>query len=71
MVDACQCPTAAREIVLRGAMQLADVVRVTVGPRSKPVLIQKKRGAPITCDDAVTLARSSTSRIPKTIWAPR
>jgi len=38
--------SAAREKILRGATQLADAVRVTLGPRSKAVLIEKKWGAP-------------------------
>ncbi len=36
--------SAAREKVLRGATQLADAVRVTLGPRSKSVLIEKEVG---------------------------
>ena len=36
--------SAAREKILRGATQLADAVRVTLGPRSKSVLIEKKLG---------------------------
>ena len=36
--------SAAREKVLRGATALADAVRVTLGPKSKSVLKQKKRG---------------------------
>ena len=47
----------AREKVLRGASQLADAVRITLGPKSKSVLIQKKWGAPIVCNDGVTIAR--------------
>ena len=34
--------SAAREKILRGTAQLADAVRVTLGPRSKSVLIEKK-----------------------------
>jgi chaperonin GroEL len=49
--------SAAREKVLRGATQLADAVRITLGPRSKSVLIQKKWGAPIVCNDGVTIAK--------------
>jgi chaperonin GroEL len=49
--------SAAREKILRGAGQLADAVRVTLGPRSKSVLIQKKWGAPIVCNDGVTIAK--------------
>jgi len=47
----------AREKVLRGATQLADAVRITLGPKSKSVLIQKKWGAPIVCNDGVTIAK--------------
>ena len=47
----------AREKVLRGATQLADAVRITLGPKSKSVLIQKKYGAPIVCNDGVTIAK--------------
>src|SRR6185503_13874981 len=49
--------SAAREKVLRGATQLADAVRVTLGPRSKSVLIEKKYGTPIVCNDGVTIAK--------------
>lgn len=47
----------AREKVLSGATQLADAVRVTLGPRSKSVLIQRKWGDPIVCNDGVTIAK--------------
>jgi chaperonin GroEL len=47
----------AREKILRGASQLADAVRVTLGPRSKSVLIERKWGAPIICNDGVTIAK--------------
>ena len=43
--------------MLRGAAQLADAVRITLGPKSKSVLIQKKWGAPIICNDGVTIAK--------------
>jgi len=49
--------SAAREKILRGATQLADALRVTLGPRSKSVLIEKKWGAPIVCNDGVTIAK--------------
>ena len=48
---------AAREKVLRGAAQLADAVRITLGPKSKSVLIQRQWGAPIVCNDGVTIAK--------------
>jgi chaperonin GroEL len=49
--------SAAREKVLRGAAQLADAVRITLGPKSKSVLIQKSWGAPLVCNDGVTIAK--------------
>lgn len=47
----------AREKICRGASLLADAVRVTLGPRSKCVLIGKKWGTPIVCNDGVTIAK--------------
>src|SRR5690606_39242648 len=49
--------SAAREKILSGASQLADAVRVTLGPKSKSVLMQKRWGAPIVCNDGVTIAK--------------
>jgi chaperonin GroEL len=49
--------TDAREKVLRGATALADAVRVTLGPKSKSVLIGKSWGQPLVCNDGVTIAR--------------
>jgi chaperonin GroEL len=49
--------SAAREKILRGAGALADAIRVTLGPRSKSVLIQKRWGTPIVCNDGVTIAK--------------
>lgn len=48
---------AARERILSGATQLADAVRVTLGPKSKSVLIQNKWGNPTVCNDGVTIAK--------------
>jgi chaperonin GroEL len=47
----------ARDEVLRGATLLANAVRVTLGPKSKCVLIDKKWGEPIVCNDGVTIAK--------------
>lgn len=51
--------SAAREKLLRGAASLTDAIRVTLGPRSKSVLIQRRWGAPIVCNDGVTIARET------------
>src|SRR3569623_3644950 len=47
----------ARDKVVRGAGKMADAVRVTLGPRSKSVLIERKWGAPLVCNDGVTIAK--------------
>ena len=47
----------AREKILRGATQLADAICITLGPKSKSVLIQKPWGNPIVCNDGVTIAK--------------
>src|SRR6516162_3574770 len=57
--------SAAREKILRGATQLADAVRVTLGPKSKSVLIQKKWGAPVVCNDGVTIAKEFDLKDPE------
>ncbi|MBZ5698391.1 MAG: chaperonin GroEL [Acidobacteriia bacterium] len=49
--------SAAREKILTGAAALADAVRITLGPKSKCVLIQKKWGRPIVCNDGITIAK--------------
>ena len=41
----------------RGAAAVADAVRVTFGPKSKCVLIEKKWGMSLVCNDGVTIAK--------------
>jgi chaperonin GroEL len=55
----------AREKVLRGATALADAVRVTLGPKSKCVLIEQKWGHPLVCDDGVTIAKQFDLKDPE------
>jgi chaperonin GroEL len=47
----------AREKILRGVNALADAVRVTLGPKSKCVLLERKFGVPVVCNDGVTIAK--------------
>ncbi|MET0741028.1 MAG: chaperonin GroEL [Candidatus Nanopelagicales bacterium] len=47
----------ARRALERGVNALADVVRVTLGPRGRNVVIDKKYGAPTITNDGVTIAR--------------
>jgi chaperonin GroEL len=54
----------AREKILRGVSALADAVRVTLGPRSKCVLIEKRFGVPLVCNDGVTIAKEMALKDP-------
>jgi chaperonin GroEL len=55
----------AREKVLHGASALADAVRVTLGPKSKCVLIERKWGKPLACNDGVTIAKEVSLKDPE------
>ncbi len=47
----------ARRAVLRGVNQLADAVKVTLGPKGRNVIIGKQFGSPTITKDGVTVAR--------------
>ena len=47
----------ARKKVLRGVNQIADAVKVTLGPKGRNVVIQKAYGAPLITKDGVTVAK--------------
>ena len=47
----------ARRSLERGVDKLADAVKVTLGPRGRNVVIDKKFGAPTITNDGVTIAR--------------
>ncbi|MBI4201310.1 MAG: chaperonin GroEL, partial [Chloroflexi bacterium] len=47
----------ARHAVKRGMDQLADAVRVTLGPKGRNVILDKKFGPPQVCSDGVTIAK--------------
>jgi len=47
----------ARRALERGVNQLADAVKVTLGPRGRHVVLDKKFGAPTVTNDGVTIAR--------------
>ncbi len=49
--------SAARDAVLRGAAAMANAVKVTLGPKSKCVLIERRWDRPIVCNDGVTIAK--------------
>src|SRR6186713_2076477 len=47
----------ARQAILRGVNKLADAVKVTLGPKGRNVVIEKKFGAPTITKDGVTVAK--------------
>jgi chaperonin GroEL len=55
----------ARARILAGASLLADAVRPTLGPKSRCVLIDKKWGTPLVCDDGVTIAKEINLKDPE------
>ncbi|MBK9967420.1 MAG: chaperonin GroEL [Holophagales bacterium] len=47
----------ARQSILRGVNKLADAVKVTLGPKGRNVVIEKKFGSPLITKDGVTVAK--------------
>jgi len=50
----------ARDLLKSGVDQLANAVRVTLGPKGRNVVIEKKFGAPQITKDGVTVAKNET-----------
>src|ERR1700742_2743237 len=46
-----------RQAILRGVNQLAEAVKVTLGPRGRNVVLEKKVGGPTVTKDGVTVAK--------------
>src|SRR5678809_805466 len=46
-----------RQAILRGVNQLADAVKVTLGPKGRNVVLEKKYGGPTITKDGVTVAK--------------
>ena len=68
-----------RQSILRGVNALADAVKITLGPKGRNAVIEKKFGAPIITKDGVTVAkeieldRSEERRVGKECrsrWSP-
>ncbi len=47
----------ARDALLRGIDKLADTVKITLGPKGKNVVLDKKYGSPLITNDGVTIAK--------------
>lgn len=58
-----------RHAILRGVNKLADAVKVTLGPKGRNVVLEKKFGSPTSTKDGVTVAASPGK--PSPLPAPR
>ena len=47
----------ARKALECGVNQLADTVKITLGPKGRNVILEKKYGAPLVINDGVTIAK--------------
>ena len=65
----------ARSALLRGVNQLADAVKVTLGPKGRNVVLEKKFGSPLITKDGVTVAKEielkDPHRRPRRAHGPR
>ncbi|WP_404362727.1 chaperonin GroEL [Marinobacter sp.] len=52
--------TEARQKILKGVNDLANTIGITLGPKSKSVLIQRGFGPPLVCNDGVTIAKEAS-----------
>ena len=46
-----------RKALVKGVDQLADTVKITLGPKGRNVVLDKKFGAPLITNDGVTIAK--------------
>lgn len=58
----------ARRSLERGVNALADAVKVTLGPKGRNVVLEKKFGAPTITNDGVTIAVILNLKIRLKIW---
>ena len=47
----------ARKKLMTGVDKLADTVKITLGPKGKNVLLEKKFGSPVITNNGITIAR--------------
>jgi chaperonin GroEL len=55
----------ARHAMLRGVNKLADAVKITLGPKGRNVVLEKKFGSPLSTKDGVTVAKEIELEDPK------
>ena len=58
----------ARKALMSGIDQLADTVKITLGPKGRNVVLDKKFGAPLITNDGVTIAKEIELEDPFEIW---
>ncbi len=58
-----------RQAILRGVNLLADAVKVTLGPKGRNVVIEKKFGSPTITKDGVTVAKEIELKDASKTWA--
>src|SRR5438045_3055275 len=56
--------TESRAAILRGVNQLADTVKITLGPKGRNVVIDKQYGSPTITKDGVTVAKEIELKAP-------
>ena len=61
----------ARAALLRGVNVIAHAVKITLGPKGRNVVLDKKYGSPPSRRMAWPSPRRSSSRIPTRTWGPR
>lgn len=59
----------ARKALQAGIDKLSDTVKITLGPKGRNVVLDKKYGAPLITNDGVTIAKEIELEIPLRIWA--
>ena len=47
----------ARQAMMRGVNRLADAVKITLGPKGRNVVLEKKFGSPLSTKDGVSVAK--------------
>ena len=55
----------ARNALVRGIDKLADTVKITMGPKGRNVVLDKKFGSPLITNDGVTIAKDQMVMIMK------
>ena len=58
----------ARKALQSGIDKLANTVKITLGPKGRNVVLDKKYGAPLITNDGVTIARRSSLTTHSRTW---